>query len=77
MSAYATPIPDSVAPISAPRASGFLTRDEVMTAREVAELLRMPTSTVYELARKGVLPASRLGRTWRFLRPRLEELLAG
>jgi excisionase family DNA binding protein len=72
MSAYATPIPESVAP----RGSGFLTRDEVMTAREVAELLRMPTSTVYELARKGVLPASRLGRTWRFLRPRLEELLA-
>jgi len=57
--------------------SGFLTRDEVMTAREVAELLRMPTSTVYELARKGVLPASRLGRTWRFVRPRLEQLLAG
>jgi excisionase family DNA binding protein len=55
----------------------FLTRDEVMTAREVAELLRMSTSTVYELARKGVLPVSRLGRTWRFLRPRLEELLAG
>lgn len=56
--------------------SRFLTREEVMTAREVADLLRMPTSTVYELARKGVLPASRLGRTWRFLRPRLEELLA-
>ncbi|MBV9683803.1 MAG: helix-turn-helix domain-containing protein [Solirubrobacterales bacterium] len=55
----------------------ILTRDEVMTAREVADLLRMPTSTVYELARKGVLPARQLGRTWRFLRPRLEELLAG
>jgi excisionase family DNA binding protein len=76
MSAYATPLPESGEPIPAPRASGFLTRNEVMTAREVAELLRMPTSTVYELARKGVLPASRLGRTWRFLRPRLEELLA-
>jgi excisionase family DNA binding protein len=37
----------------------MLTRDEVMTAREVADLLRMPTSTVYELARKGVLPAGR------------------
>jgi hypothetical protein len=53
---------------SAPRqaggdGSGFLTRDEVMTAREVAELLRMPTSTVYELARKGVLlPAGWAGR---------------
>lgn len=56
--------------------SGGFTRDEVMTAREVAGLVRMPTSTVYELARKGVLPASRLGRTWRFLRLRLEQLLA-
>jgi excisionase family DNA binding protein len=53
-----------------------LTRDEVLTAREVADLLKMPVSTIYELARRGELPASRLGRTWRFLRPRLEELLA-
>lgn len=52
-----------------------LTRDQVMTAREVADLLQMPVSTVYYLARRGELPASRLGRTWRFLRPRLEELL--
>jgi excisionase family DNA binding protein len=68
---------ESAEPISVPRGPGSLTRDEVMTAREVADLLRMPTSTVYELARKGALPASRLGRTWRFLRPRLEELLGG
>jgi excisionase family DNA binding protein len=67
MSAYATAIP---APVPG------LTRDEVLTASEVAELLKMPVSTVYELARRGELPASRLGRTWRFLRPRLEEVLA-
>ena len=77
MAAYATPTTGSVERIAAVPGPGFLTRDEVMTAREVADLLRMPTSTVYELARKGVLPASRLGRTWRFLRPRLEELLSG
>jgi excisionase family DNA binding protein len=53
-----------------------LTRGEVMTASEVAELLRMPVSTVYYLARRGELPARRLGRTWRFLRPRLEEMLS-
>ena len=77
MSAYAiTPTESVVANIRSAAGSGFLTRDEVMTAREVAELLRMPTSTVYELARKDVLPASRLGRTWRFLRPRLEQMLA-
>lgn len=52
-----------------------LTREEVMTASEVADLLHLPVSTVYHLARQGQLPASRLGRTWRFLRPRLEELL--
>jgi excisionase family DNA binding protein len=56
-------------------ARGGLTRDQVMTASEVAELLQMPVSTVYYLARRGELPARRLGRTWRFLRPRLEELL--
>jgi excisionase family DNA binding protein len=54
-----------------------LTRDEVMTAREVAELLGIPVSTVYYLARQGQLPHSRLGRTYRFLRPRLEAMLEG
>jgi excisionase family DNA binding protein len=54
-----------------------LTRDEVMTAVEVAELLHLPLSTVYYLPRRGELPACRLGRTWRFLRPSLEELLRG
>ena len=52
-----------------------LTRDQVLTAREVAELLHLPVSTVYHLARDGQLPATRLGRTWRFLRPRIEEQL--
>ncbi|MGB0092709.1 MAG: helix-turn-helix domain-containing protein [Solirubrobacteraceae bacterium] len=52
-----------------------LTRDEVMTATEVADLLHLPVSTVYYLARRGDIPAHQLGRTWRFLRPRLEELL--
>ena len=53
-----------------------LTRDEVMTASEVAELLHLPVSTVYYLARRGEIPACRLGRAWRFLRPRIEEKLA-
>jgi len=77
MGAYATQITESVSSAAPAQGAATLTRDEVMTAREVADLLRMPTSTVYELARKGVLPARQLGRTWRFLRPRVEELLAG
>lgn len=69
MPAYALPLP---APTPGPVPG--LTRDQVLTATEVAELLKMPLSTVYGLARRGDLPASRLGKTWRFLRPRLEEL---
>jgi excisionase family DNA binding protein len=64
--------------MTGPRSQGArvaLTRDEVMTASEVAELLHLPVSTVYHLARSGELPASRFGRTWRFLRPRIERLL--
>jgi excisionase family DNA binding protein len=61
--------------VSAP-AGGGLTRAEVMTATEVAELLHLPVSTVYYLARRGEIPACRLGRAWRFLRPRIEEKLA-
>lgn len=75
MSAYAPALPNTSILRGGPHQT--LTRDEVMTAREVAELLKMPVSTIYELARRGELPASRLGRTWRFLRPRLEELLGG
>jgi excisionase family DNA binding protein len=52
-----------------------LTRAEVMTPSEVAELFGIPLSTVYYLARQGQLPHSRVGRTYRFLRPRLEALL--
>ena len=52
-----------------------LTRADVMSAREVAALLGLPTSTVYELARRGVLPGCKLGRTWRFLRPAIEAAL--
>jgi len=36
----------------------------------VADLLGIPRSTVYELARRGDLPARRFGRRWLFLRNR-------
>lgn len=75
MSAYAATLPDE--DLVSPEQRPALTRDEVMTAREVAEFLKMPVSTIYELARRGEIPASRLGKTWRFLRPRLEGMLAG
>jgi excisionase family DNA binding protein len=52
-----------------------LTRSDVLTAAEVAAWLRIPTSTVYDLARRGHLPGHRVGRAWRFLRPEIEQWL--
>jgi excisionase family DNA binding protein len=54
-----------------------ITREDVMTAAEVGEMLGIPTSTVYRLARNGTLPNARLGRTVRFLRDNVEDLLRG
>jgi excisionase family DNA binding protein len=72
MAAMAPPYPPRPADLTV--RSG-LTRDQVMTAAEVADLLGLPVSTVYYLARRGDLPATRFGRAYRFLRPRIEELL--
>jgi len=41
---------------------------EILTVLEVARFLRVPKSTVYKLARLGELPASKVGKHWRFLR---------
>jgi len=48
-----------------------------MTAAEVAQLLALPKSTIYDLARRGELPCARLGRTVRFLRDDVEARLRG
>ncbi|MCW3013988.1 MAG: hypothetical protein JWO02_1080 [Solirubrobacterales bacterium] len=53
-----------------------LTRDNVLSTSEVADLLGIPRSTVHQLARRGDLPARRVGRRWLFLRDRLAAAVA-
>ena len=54
--------------------NGQATTLEFLTAEEVSARLRLPLSTVYHLAKFGVLPAIQLGRTWRFRSRDLDEL---
>lgn len=51
------------------------TADELLTTREVADLLRVASSTVIRWARTGFLPGIRAGRDWRFRRADVEQLL--
>jgi excisionase family DNA binding protein len=47
--------------------------EPLMTIKEAAELLKMHPTTVYRLARRGQVPAIRIGISWRFIK---EDLLA-
>lgn len=48
---------------------------EILTAQQVAELLRMQQSTVEDYGRRGVIPSIKLGRHRRYIRSDLVELI--
>ncbi|MGH2798240.1 MAG: helix-turn-helix domain-containing protein [Thermoleophilaceae bacterium] len=49
-----------------------LTREDILSAAEVAELLQLRRSTVEDYARRGLLPSIKLGRFRRFVRADVE-----
>jgi len=50
--------------------------EEIMTPSEVAALLKIHLKTVYKLAERGVIPGNRIGRSWRFSRGAVLELVS-
>lgn len=50
--------------------------EEIMTPSEVASLLKIHLKTVYKLAERGVIPGNRIGRSWRFSRSDVLELVS-
>jgi excisionase family DNA binding protein/YgiT-type zinc finger domain-containing protein len=48
---------------------------EIMNIEEVADLLRVSAQTVYTLVRSGKLPATKIGREWRFSRTKIMGLI--
>jgi excisionase family DNA binding protein len=49
--------------------------EEILTTREVAELLKLHPKTVNKLAKSGRVPAYRIGRQWRFRKSEILKLL--
>lgn len=65
---------DAMAALTNVNANGNAhSNSEILTVTEVAQFLRVPKSTVYKLARLGQLPASKIGKHWRFLRRDIHE----
>ncbi len=50
--------------------------EEIMTPSEVAALLKIHLKTVYKLAEKGIIPGNRIGRSLRFSRSDVLELVS-
>lgn len=51
----------------------FPRTQEVLTAREVAALLRVHITTVYLMLKRGELPAFKIGADWRFRRSSIQK----
>lgn len=45
---------------------------DLLTLHEVSEILKVPKSTIYKLARERRLPGHKVGKHWRFVREELE-----
>ena len=45
---------------------------EIMTAKEIAEYLKIHQLTVHRYAREGKIPAFKIGTDWRFHRKHIE-----
>ncbi len=48
----------------------------ILTIDEVAELLKIPVSSVYHLAQEGKIPAQKVGKHWRFHKQTLVDWVA-
>jgi len=49
--------------------------DNLLTVKEVAELLRVSTQTLYKMLEQGSIPALRIGNQWRFERQQVTDWL--
>ncbi len=48
----------------------------MLTLHEVAKYLRLHRSTVYRLAREGIIPGCKVGSQWRFSKERVDQWMA-
>lgn len=49
---------------------------EILTMKEICDLLKVHPSTIYKLIKQGEIPAFRIGSEWRFRRDTMLRLLS-
>jgi len=59
--------------LESPFLSGSHMKDDILTVRDVAEMLKLAEKTVYSLVADGDIPGFKVGGSWRFSRKELEK----
>jgi excisionase family DNA binding protein len=49
---------------------------DILTVKELCDLLRVHPATVYKIARKGKIPGFRIGNEWRFRKDAILQWMA-
>ncbi len=47
---------------------------EILNIKEVSEYLKIPVSTLYKFVQEGKIPATKLGKHWRFMKKDIDRL---
>ena len=50
---------------------------QIMSTRDLAKYLRLHQITICKYAEKGIIPAKRIGRVWRFDKEVIDRWIAG
>jgi excisionase family DNA binding protein len=50
--------------------------NEILTIKDICDLLQIHPTTVYKMVREGSIPSFRIGSDWRFRRDRIERWMA-
>ena len=51
-------------------------KEDILTVREIAEMLKLADKTVYSLVSDGEIPGFKVGGSWRFSKKELEKWVA-
>jgi excisionase family DNA binding protein len=49
------------------------TEEGIMTVHDVAHYLRLSEAKIYQMAQEGLVPAIRIGKSWRFKRGLIDD----
>ena len=49
---------------------------QILTAKELADYLKLNEVTIYKYVNEGKIPGHKIGKSWRFDKDRIDNLLA-